>query len=363
MKSVFEADVVDALDALEAGTPLQEILSHYPEHAGELRPILETAAQLGAMPIGHSLLAQTASRDAFLRHAATLRIKEQHQSKRTLDLSRRLALSFASMVAFILLLGGLLGVAQQALPGQTLYPVKRTVEHARLSLASGPAGREALEAQFRAERREEIRALLAIGGDGRVDCAGTIEAITDDRWTVEGLVITIEPRTVIQGTPEISAFAHGTCHVGGGRVIAETIHVEGNAYPLPTPSATVTQPVTPTSTAVATPTATPTVSATPTVLASPLPQPTSTPPSVPTFEADETIEVEPTEVESDEEEDHKPGSEREDDESAEEAETEASDDDVESGDDTERDDESGEDRSDEPSEHDEKLIGEGNQGN
>lgn len=274
MNSAFEANLVEALDALEAGAPVEEILSRYPEHAEDLRPILDTSRQLSRLPVAYSLSAEAASRDAFLTQAASLRAQERRRPAVAGDW-RRLAFSFASLAIFVVLLGGLLvGAAQEALPGQALYPVKRIAEDLRLSLAS-PVQQETLQEQFAAERREEIYALLASGQEGTVACAGTIEAFDDESWTLDGLVITVEASTVVTGEPALGATAEGVCNVTDGRVVAERLQVEEptEIQPEPTPTGTARS----TSTATTTPTTTATPTATdPTPTTMPLLQPSPT---------------------------------------------------------------------------------------
>lgn len=257
MKSAFESDLVEALDDLEAGLPLEEILSRYPEQAEQLRPILETGAQLSTLPVAHSLSAQAASRDAFLKQATALRHQEQHSVVAPVSLWRRFALSLASLTVVVMLLGGVVaGAAQEALPGQALYPVKRTLEEVRLSLVSDRAEQEALQAQFRAERQEEINALLAAGLEGTVECEGKLQAIAADSWTIDGLEIAIRSTTTINGSPQIGLTVRGTCQVTEGQVVGKTLRVETERHPAPSPSATPTVPSTATPTATTTPTAT-----------------------------------------------------------------------------------------------------------
>lgn len=73
MDAAFEAKLIECLDALANGEMLEAILRRYPEDAAALRPMLETAQQLSHMPVGYSVAAQRASRQAFLTQANQLR--------------------------------------------------------------------------------------------------------------------------------------------------------------------------------------------------------------------------------------------------------------------------------------------------
>lgn len=312
MNSAYEVSLVEALDALEAGTPLEEVLSRYPDHAETLRPILETSAQLSSLPVAYSLSAKAASRNAFLSHAASLRVQGKGRPA-TAGVWRRLAFSFASLALVVVLLGGLLaGAAQEALPGQPLYPVKRMVEDMRLSLAS-PVGKEKLQEQFQAERREEIHALLATGQKGTVPCAGTIEALSEESWTLDGLAVAIETRTVISGEPALGATAQGLCRVANGRVVAETLQVEDSPEILPEPTPTATEMPTTTLTSTATATAAATAAATtPTITMTPIAQPSATLAPLTAPATEESDEVEESDGQEEEQEDEVETEEEED---------------------------------------------------
>lgn len=73
MDAVFEAKLIECLDALANGEAVETILRRYPDDAAALRPMLETARQLSHMSVGYSVAAQRTSRQAFLEKAARLR--------------------------------------------------------------------------------------------------------------------------------------------------------------------------------------------------------------------------------------------------------------------------------------------------
>ena len=80
---------------------------------------------------------------------------------------RRLAFAIASvLVAFSLGTAGVAYAAQEAIPGDALYVVKRGLETARYSLTENPQSQAALLSDLAAERMREIQALA---DDGRND--------------------------------------------------------------------------------------------------------------------------------------------------------------------------------------------------
>ncbi len=80
--------------------------------------------------------------------------------------------------------GQIVAASAAALPGDMLYPLKRTVEEARLVLTTD---RDSLSKQLEQERRSEVAALLLTGGEAEVEFAGPIESIGQGRWQVAGL--------------------------------------------------------------------------------------------------------------------------------------------------------------------------------
>jgi len=80
-----------------------------------------------------------------------------------------------------------------ALPGQTLYPVKRAVENARLALASSdPAGRLLLEENFDGRRVDEVLRLAERGRGQRVNFAGFLSGGGGQPWMVEGILLELD---------------------------------------------------------------------------------------------------------------------------------------------------------------------------
>jgi len=83
-----------------------------------------------------------------------------------LGILRRLAFATASvLLAFSLGTAGVAYAAQEAMPGDTLYGIKRGLEAARWSLTDDPRSQAALLSDLAAERMREIQALAEAGRD------------------------------------------------------------------------------------------------------------------------------------------------------------------------------------------------------
>ncbi|MBN1810935.1 MAG: hypothetical protein JXA14_03780 [Anaerolineae bacterium] len=169
--------IEQALDkCLERATrpeDIEAILRQYPQQADQLRPLLGTAVAArrhydtapepppGKLAAGRTRLLAEAAR--YKKQAAVVPVRPGKPATR-----RRFALKFAAafLTAALILASvgtGVAWAAQDSLPGDTLYPVKLTVEDLRLSLVSDPAAETSLALQLGEERVQELQALAESG--------------------------------------------------------------------------------------------------------------------------------------------------------------------------------------------------------
>jgi hypothetical protein len=177
----------EALAKQQDNEPLYAILSQYSEESPALRPLLETAAALETLnPVvlpDDATLA--ADRDIFLTHVANLppeavslgalgRLKgwiaERLPSKSAKLQQKELRPMTPLLIKAALVLSMIFGVtggaaafSSASLPDSPLYPLKLTVEEARLALAGDSAARAALHLAFAHERAEEIAQMVQAG--------------------------------------------------------------------------------------------------------------------------------------------------------------------------------------------------------
>jgi hypothetical protein len=257
MNAEFELQLIEALDALDRGEPLDDILARYPGSAAELRPMLSTTAALPALRIQPSEAQKMKSRQAFLKQGAALRQAPQRRVR--LSFVPRLATVFAAFsVAFAVLGGGAVAASGSALPGDPLYGLKRTIETARLTFTADASAHSALQAQFEVQRRIEANALLDAGRETEVQFSGPIESIQPDAWVVGGLVVRIDASTQISGQPQIDRLADVRGLTGRSGLRALSITLDQTAEPTPaTPTLTPTPTETPAPTATPNPIVTP----------------------------------------------------------------------------------------------------------
>lgn len=280
MSTDFATVLDECLDRLKAGDSVAACLERYPEHANELKSLLETVQFTHALRFTEPPRPQALARgrQRFLTEAARLR-EERSVSGRSL-LSRlrdfftagaptpawgRIA---AMVVVALLLFGTVSGVVVQAsetsLPGDTLYPIKQVTRQVQLITTLNPKAREEKEKQIQAQERVEVRQATAAGRVFEEDVAGVIIDWQGSALVLEnGLYIRLTNTTEIQGQPAAGLIAEVHVRSEDGRLLAEQIRVREQS-----PTGLVMA---------ATETATVTLTATPEPTQTPLPTETNTP--------------------------------------------------------------------------------------
>ena len=136
---------------------LEECLRDYPKQAEQLRPLLIAAGLTNRRfsPAGPTQAFRSSALKRLVDRSRAKAVPRQVQAPRRTRRSWRPAYTFASMLIAIALLAGTVGVAYasgEALPGDSLYGVKRGLERAALALSANSSGDTRLLLQF-ADRR------------------------------------------------------------------------------------------------------------------------------------------------------------------------------------------------------------------
>ena len=97
------------------------------------------------------------------------------------------------VLALLLSLNVTIGVSAQALPGQPLYSLKRTVERLELLLTLDPVERARLEETFNERRLDEVEQVLHRGLIETVSFRGEVKGREGDYWRIEKYLADIEP--------------------------------------------------------------------------------------------------------------------------------------------------------------------------
>ncbi|MEW6028694.1 MAG: DUF5667 domain-containing protein [Chloroflexota bacterium] len=179
------------LQALERGEDVETALRRYPDLAAELRPLLESsrhARTLAAFEVPEGAVRRGRAR--LLQRAAELREAKRAPRRSFLFTFRPLAVTLM-LVLFFLGGTGLVRASSGALPGDNLYPVKRSWEDLQLLFVTDEVEREGLELEYENERLEEIHELLARGRTEEVAFSGYVIAVHDGQLNVGGLPVHI----------------------------------------------------------------------------------------------------------------------------------------------------------------------------
>jgi hypothetical protein len=307
-----ELDLIldDCLAQLQSGQSLESCLARDPEHADELRPLLELATAVRALPeprarpsavragrwrmldaVDAKSGSQPVSRAILSRYTERFISRIIGKENRNMTLVTRFAM-LALVVALLLSGGRAIIVSSDALPGDTLYPLKLAVEEARLRLTTDQDEREQLKLERQAERQAEVQELLQRGREAEVRFWGELLALDGESWDVSGLVVKLDAATVVQGSPtlgatvEVQAKTQADGSILARRLIVQTVprSMPGQTptpQPTSTPVPTSTPPPTPTPRPPS-PTFTPISTASPFPTRTPFNQPPGTPSPTPT---------------------------------------------------------------------------------
>jgi hypothetical protein len=236
----------NCLQRMDQAESLDSVLALYPELAAQLRPLLDTAARARSASresLPQAVLVRQRSRSLAL--AADLRQgKDRHLVKRRFW---RPALTILAVMAILVMSSkGLLIASAHSIPGDTLYPLKRSVESTQLHLVSDPAKRQLLEQEFGDRRVDETKSLLAHQRIENVDFTGVVSSQSEGKWQVSGISVYVTPHTEIdEGIlvgDEIEV--HGATDSGGSvaasqlSLVKKTAPIleQPQASPTPTPS-------------------------------------------------------------------------------------------------------------------------------
>lgn len=205
MNNLYEVLEI-CLQEIDRGESIETVLFRYPEYADELRPILEGSINARSMAItAPSAEVVQRNRAKVLKHAAQMREREaqaKSSSRRIWFASlRRVAVTLV-VVAMLFISGtGLVRAASTTLPGDNLYPVKRTWEDMLVLFTFNLQQREALEIEHENERLQELRAVFASGRSAEVEFSGVATSQNGNEWIIAGIRVLISDRTEVRDGP------------------------------------------------------------------------------------------------------------------------------------------------------------------
>jgi len=196
MTDLYEALEI-CLQDIEQGADVETVIFRYPDLAEELRPILEASAGAKSMAVAAPAPdVVRRSRAKVMQQAARMRESKAKPSQRGwFVLLRRVAVTLAVVAVLFVSGTGLVGASSNTLPGDNLYPVKRTWEGLQLFLTFNGPERAALELEHDNERLYEVQALLQDGRSDEVDFKGRLTSQQGNEWVVSGFRVMISSQT------------------------------------------------------------------------------------------------------------------------------------------------------------------------
>jgi hypothetical protein len=178
----FDLALDAALQLRAEGVSVEVCLARFPQYAAALRPLLETA--------GHAASGLRAGEPLSPPNLARGRARVLQAARASQPRPAFLIWRWAVALAFVVTLAvGVSAASAQSLPGDVLYPVKRTIEGAQLALAGDLPTRQQLEAEHNARRQDEARTLSQLKRAGVVEFEGSVESATAEELVVAGVRI------------------------------------------------------------------------------------------------------------------------------------------------------------------------------
>jgi uncharacterized membrane protein YgcG len=226
------------LNEIGNGVEVDSVLLRYPEYADELRPILEASLKANeiAVPVPPADVVLR-NRAKLLQHAAQMREAKVRSSRRMWSVPLRRALVTLAVIGILFISSTrLVSAASTSVPGDNLYPVKRTWEDVLILFTFNTQSRAALEVEHENERLTELSEVFAQGRSVEVDFSGLVTRQNGNVWLVSGIPVAVSTQTELPAQPIAVGDA---IHVEGatqqdGAVLAREIKLLPAGMPLPT---------------------------------------------------------------------------------------------------------------------------------
>ncbi len=201
MTELYDA-LENCLEAVERGASIENAVRRHPKLAAELRPLLAAAlVARNSSRVHVPLDVRKRGRERLLQRALEAESAGRAAPRRMIPVFPRLALTVTLLVALVLTSTGLVSASSGSLPGQQLYPVKRTWESVRLWFVFAPAERDLLESDYEQERLNEIYELLGKRMEAPIAFSGLLARQIDGNWLISGIPVMVSSSTVLPGTP------------------------------------------------------------------------------------------------------------------------------------------------------------------
>jgi uncharacterized protein DUF5667/uncharacterized protein DUF5666 len=186
---------------IEQGADVDTVLFPYPEFADELRPILEASIKAMDMARDPSIAMVQINRAELLRRATVMREAKAKSTGIWFTSLRRLSVTVAVLAILFISGTGLVHASSTTIPGDNLYPVKRTWEDVLLLFTINPQQREQMEVAQENERLDELNELFTERRSVQVDFSGYVTRLNGNEWRVAAISVLVLPQTILPNEP------------------------------------------------------------------------------------------------------------------------------------------------------------------
>jgi len=183
----------NCLEQMFQGLSIDECLKTYPDQSTELEPLLRTSLALSR----NSLDIQTDSQFKAKLKARLQVVSEnkEHKAAWFFGCYKRLAITMVSVIVVCIIAVGTFFTSSNALPDETLYPVKLTVERLRLTFALSDIDKVKVNVQFAERRANEMVEMALQGESDKITTLATQIAAHLDNINISEVDLTAQDET------------------------------------------------------------------------------------------------------------------------------------------------------------------------
>jgi len=235
MKTNLEDILQTCLEEMEKGASVETLLARYAEFSSELRPLLKTAQAAKLRGAANpSAAAHQRGRARLLQHTENLRARRSAPRRTWTAAFQKFSFALAAALFFFITSSGLIRGSASALPGETLYPIKRGWEGMQTAFTFDGQKRIALAETNNRQRIDETKTLLAQGKRAQVEFSGVLSGANQTGWTVADVPVLFPAAAQIPAAGESISVTGWT---SSGAVEIEEFHLILTVHqtPVPTP--------------------------------------------------------------------------------------------------------------------------------
>lgn len=184
----FPEALEDCLKALEQGIKPELAIARYPYYAEQLRPWVFYVSELRRHAIFAATQEQALASKRPIHRQGSLAIPRTQFSFPSYQ-----SVAASLFLAAVLFFGGtgLARAASDAIPGETLYPVKLTVENLQLLVADDQLEAQ-LKEQFASRRLVETAELIDSGQEEQVVLEGKVNFVSENQVTISDVTFDLD---------------------------------------------------------------------------------------------------------------------------------------------------------------------------